>query len=221
MGTSRSHHLPRVSAALSTALVLFAIAILSACSASRPVKYYVLDIPPAPAAASQQFPISLVVGRIVGNQLYRADRVVYGYGPVELGTYEYERWAESPVDMVQDALIACLRASGHYRSVSRITSSLRGVNADYIVRGRLVALYEVDRPSLAARFSVEIELFHPKSGMTPWRDTYTHDEPVEGKKVADVVAALDKNVRAGMEQLTANMAQYFASHPPESKGNDK
>ena len=196
-------------------LLLAATAILSACGASRPVRYYVLEAPPAPATDGPQFPISLVVGRIVANQLYRADRLVYGSGPVELGTYEYERWAESPADMVQDALIASLRSSGQYRSVSRITSSLRGITSDYLVRGRLWGLYEVDKPSMAARFSVELELFDPKTSMTVWHDSYSHDEPVEGKKVVNVVEALDKNVRAGMQQLTASLAQYFASHPPQ------
>lgn len=198
-----------------TLLAVSAIIILSSCTASRPVKYYVLEAPPAPPADGPQFPISLVVGRIVGNQLYREDRLVYGSGPVELGTYEYERWSESPVDMVQDALIASLRSSGQYRSVSRITTSIRGISSDYIVRGRLWGLYEVDKPSMVARFSVELELFDPKTSMTVWHDSYNHDEPVEGKKVVNVVEALDRNVRTGMQQLTSSLAQYFASHPPE------
>jgi ABC-type uncharacterized transport system auxiliary subunit len=199
-----------------TTLLLVATAILSACAASRPVKYYVLDVPPMPTNSGPPFPVSLAVGRITANQLYRADRLVYGSGPVELGTYEYERWAESPADMVQDALVAALRSTHQYRSVSRISSSMRGGRGDYVVRGRLVDLYEVDdKPKMAARFSVQIELFDPKSGMTLWNDSYEHDEPVEGKKVPDVVEALDKNVREGLQQLTESLGQYFTAHPPQ------
>jgi ABC-type uncharacterized transport system auxiliary subunit len=194
-----------------TALLL-ATGMLSACSASRPVKYYVLDIGPLSPSSGPQFPVTLVVGRIVTNQLYRADRLVWGSGPVELGTYEYERWAESPADMVQDVLVASLRSTGQYRSVSRITSTVRG---DYLVRGRLLGLYEVDKPALVARFSVQLELFDPKSALTLWNDTYSHDEPVNGKKVPDVIEALDKDVRAGMQQLTDSLGQYFASHPAQ------
>lgn len=194
-------------------LAVAAMVVLSACTASVPVKYYVLDIPPLPAAQGPQYPVTLVVGRITTNELYRADRLVYGSGPVQLGTYEYERWAESPADMVQDALIASLRSTGQYRSVSRISGTLR-TSADYIIRGRLLGLYEADKPPMVGRFSVELELFDSKAGMTVWHDSYLHDEPVEGKKVPDVVEALDRNVHAGMQQLTASLGQYFATHPP-------
>jgi ABC-type uncharacterized transport system auxiliary subunit len=197
------------------ALLLAATGILSACGASRPVKYYVLDVEPLPAGHGPQFPISLIVGRITTNELYRADRLVYGWGAVQLGTYEYERWAAPPADMVQTILIAALRSTGQYRSVSRAASSLRG--GDYIVRGRLLYLYEEDRPAMEARFSLQLELFDPKAGMTLWSDSYSHDQPIEGKKIPDVVEALDKNVRAGMQQLTENLSQYFAAHPPQQR----
>lgn len=186
--------------------------LLCDCGASRPVKYYVLDANMPPAASAQPLPVTLLVGRIATTQLYRADRLVYGSGPVMLGTYEYERWAESPADMVQDILIISLRASGRYRSVTRMSSSVR---ADYIVRGRLFSLYDVENKSqILARFSMQLDLFDPKSGMTVWSDNYSHDEPVSGKKVPDVVEALDKAVGAGVQQLTSNMSEYVAAHLP-------
>jgi ABC-type uncharacterized transport system auxiliary subunit len=197
------------------AALLFAMAgICSACGAARPVKYYVLDSGPASAkVSSAQLPVTLLVARITAPLIYRDDRLVYGSGSLRLGTYEYERWAESPTEMVQGMLVSSLRSTGQYRSVDRITSSFRG---DYIIRGHLYALDEVDKPELAGRFSLEIELFDPKSGTTVWTDSYSHDEPVSGKSVTDVVEALDKNVRAGLQQLTANLGQYFASHPARS-----
>jgi ABC-type uncharacterized transport system auxiliary subunit len=196
------------------ALVLVVAGICSACGAARPVKYYVLDSGPAPANVSPtQLPITLLVARITAPLLYRDDRLVYGTGSVRLGTYEYERWAESPSEMVRGMLVSSLRSTGRYRSVVPVTSSFRG---DYVVRGHLYALDELDKPELAGRFSLEIELFDPKSGTTLWTDSYSHDEPVTGKGVTDVVEALDKNVRAGLQQLTADLGQYFASHPPHS-----
>jgi len=194
-------------------LLLAALGVLSACGASRAVNYYVLDVDPPQATSASQLPIVLVVGRISTTHLYRDDRLVYGSGPVELGTYEYQRWAEPPAEMVQDILITYLRATRQYRSVSRLTSSLR---ADYIVRGHLLGLYEVDKPKLAARFSLQLELFDPNSRMTVWTSSYSHDDLVEGKKVADVVETLDKNVRNGMQQLTSDLGQYFLNHPPQT-----
>jgi ABC-type uncharacterized transport system auxiliary subunit len=196
--------------------VIFCALLCAGCGASRPVKYYVLD--PGSSSASSvtttapRFPITLLVTRISSAHLYRDDRLVYGSGPVQLGTYEYHRWAEPPIEMVQDTLVTSLRSTGDYRSVSAIGSNLRG---EYIVRGHLYALDEVDKPEIAARFSIQLELFDPRTGTTVWTSSYSHDEPVNGKAVPDVVEALDRNVHAGLQQLTASLGQYFASHPPQ------
>jgi ABC-type uncharacterized transport system auxiliary subunit len=196
-------------------LVCALAAIVVGC-ASPPVKYYAIDPgpPPQPAAApAAQFPLTLLVARVGSSHLYRDDRLVYGSGPVELGTYEYQRWSESPVDMIQDALVTSLRATRQYRSVSASGSNVRG---DYILRGHLYALDEIDKPQLAARFSLELDLFDPATGATVWTGSYSHDEPVGGKTVADVVEALDRNVHSGLQQLTASLGQYFAARPPKS-----
>ncbi|MGH9684976.1 MAG: ABC-type transport auxiliary lipoprotein family protein [Candidatus Acidiferrales bacterium] len=194
--------------------VVLLTAFLSACGAPRPIKYYVLDVPTVPAqASSAQFPITLVVARPTASNLYRDDRLVYGTGPVQRGVYSDHRWAETPSDMIQDMLVSTLRSTGQFRSVSRINSTARG---DYIVRSRLSALYEVDKPELVARFSLQLELFDPAARATVWSDSYTHDEPVQGKSVADVVEALNRNVDTGMKYLTAGISQYFATHPHQN-----
>ena len=194
-----------------TSLMMLAI-VAAGCGAPRPVKYYVIDATPAAASSTPaRIPVVLLVSRFTASHLYRDDRLIYGSGPVQLGTYEYDRWAEPPADMVQNLLIADLRASGQYRSVSRVSSSARG---DYIVRGHLLAMYGVDKPELVARFSLQLELFDPASRATVWTQTYTHDEPVQGKTVANIVEALDRNISAGLQQLSAGITQYFMSHPP-------
>jgi len=196
--------------------------IAAACAATPPTKYYVLDAPQASSAGQGQIPVRLVVGRITGSHLYRDDRVVYGTSDVELGTYEFQRWSEPPVDLIQDQLVATLRNSGQYRAVSRIGSSARG---DYIVRGQLVALDEIDnKPGIAARFSLQLELFDPANGTVVWNSSYNHDEPVQGsgKKVAvaDVVQALDHNVQQGLQQLTAGLGQYLATHASQQSASN-
>lgn len=186
---------------------------VAACGAPRPVKYYVLDVPPAPAATSATpLPISLLVGRFTASHLYRDDRLVYGSGQVQLGTYEYDRWAQAPADMIQDALITTLRNTGQYAAVSRVSASVRG---NYVLRGHLLQLYGVDQPALVARFSLHLELYDPAGRAVVWSETYTHDEPVPDKSVPSIVLAMDRNVNAGLQQLTASLSQYFASHPPQ------
>jgi len=186
------------------------------CGGARPTKYYVLDVPVPPApSAPAKVPVSLLVARPVTSHLYRDDRIVYGSGGVELGIYEFHRWAQTPADMVQDLLVGYLRASGEYRSVLRPGSNAKG---DYIVRSYLKSLYEVDSPDFVARFSIHVDLYDPRQGLNVWSTNYSHDEPVGNKSVASVVEALDKNVRAGMQQVATDLGQFFASNPPKTAG---
>jgi ABC-type uncharacterized transport system auxiliary subunit len=199
-------------------LLMLAI-LMAGCGAARPVKYYVLDVNPAPAnSASAQVPATLLVARLVASHLYHDDRLVYGSGPVQLGTYEYDRWAEPAADMVQEMLVTILRSHGQFRSVSKITSNVRG---EYVVRGHLFAMYGVDQPELVARFSLQLELYDPSTRTTVWSQIYTHDEPVQGKTVPDIVIAMDKNVTTGLQQLSAGIEQYFVSHPPPQAQSGK
>ncbi len=199
-------------------LLMLAI-LMAGCGAARPVKYYVLDVNPAPVnSASAQIPVTLLVGRLVASHLYHDDRLVYGSGPVQLGTYEYDRWAEAPADMVQDMLVTILRSSGQFRAVSRVTSNVRG---EYVVRGHLYAMYGVDQPELVARFTLQLELYDPNTRTTVWSQIYTHDEPVAAKTVPAIVEAMDKNVTAGLQQLSGGITQFFASHPPQQTQSGK
>jgi ABC-type uncharacterized transport system auxiliary subunit len=185
----------------------------AACGAPRPVKYYVIDMPSTSAvSAATPIPITLLVARVTASHLYHDDRLVYGSGPVQLGTYEYDRWAESPADMVQRLLISTLRSTGQYAAVARVSSNVRG---DYVLRGQLNEMYGVDQPALVARFSLQLELYDPQGRATIWNQTYTHDEPVQGKTVPAIVEAMDRNVAAGMQQLSSGLSQYFAAHPPQ------
>ena len=105
------------------ALVALLAGISAGCGASRPYKYYELDVSAPAAAQATPYPITILVGRVATPQLYRDSRIVYGSGPVQLGTHEYDRWAQMPADMIQEALISALRATGQYRSVTAVGSS--------------------------------------------------------------------------------------------------
>lgn len=198
------------------ALAVLLATVAAGCGSARPVKYYVLDTGTAPSPSTSTtapIPVTLLVARVMTSHLYRDDRLVFGSGNFQLGTYTDHRWAATPADMVQEALVNSLRSTGQYRSVLRLGSGTKG---DFTVRSTLYALYEVDQPSLVARFSMRVELFDPKAGTTVWIGSYSHDEPVNGKNVPAVIEAMDHNVRAGMQQFTSGIAQYFAEHPPEA-----
>jgi ABC-type uncharacterized transport system auxiliary subunit len=130
-----------------------------------------------------------------------------------MGTYEYERWAEPPTEMIQDVLFRTLRSSGRYRAVYAQRSSIRG---DYLLHGRLYDLKEISGSPMSARLSLDLELRDTKTGATVWTHPYNHDEPVSGKDVSAMVAALNRNVQRATNEFASSLIQYFSTHPPAS-----
>jgi len=194
-----------------TALALL-IGFLAGCGAARPSKYYQLTVPPSASSIERTdaVPVTLLVGGVMTSHLYREDRIVYGNGQEQLGTYEFERWAEPPAEMIQEVLLRQLRASGRYRAVHYRRSNMKG---DFVIRGRLYDFKEVSGSQLSGRVTLELEMRDLNTGGTVWTHYYTHDEPVSGKDVSAVVAALDRNVQRALTEVVAGLDQYFASHP--------
>ena len=187
---------------------------LCACGAARPSKYYQLTIPgdvPARQAADPA-PVTLLIGNLFASDLYREDRIVYSTAGEQMGTYEYELWAEPPTEMIQEVLLRELRSSGRYRAVFTHRSD---TNGDFLLRGRLYDFKEVAENGMSARLTVEFEMRDLKNGATVWTHYYQHDEPVSGKNVSAVVAALDKNVQRAVKEALESLDQYFASHRPK------
>jgi ABC-type uncharacterized transport system auxiliary subunit len=195
-------------------LVVAAMAgILCSCGAARPSKYYQLTIPSetSQARAAQTYAITLLVAPITSSHLYRGDRVVYSTGS-EMGTYEYQRWAEPPSEMIAEMLVRGLRESGQYRAVYSQTSSAHG---DYLLRGHLYDFKEISGGSVLARVTVELELRELKTGATVWTHFYTYDEPVAHKDVPAVIAALDRNAQRSITEFANSLNEYFEGHLPK------
>jgi ABC-type uncharacterized transport system auxiliary subunit len=191
-----------------------AIGAVSGCGAARPSKYYQLTVPGEAAATPEaaSYPVTLLIGSLKTSHLYREDRIVYSSSGEQMGTYENHRWAEPPTEMIEATFLHALRASGRFQSVSPLTSNARG---DFLLRGRLLDFKEVSGIGLAARLTMELEMHDMKTGLTVWTHYYTHDEPVSGKEVPAVVAALNRNVHRAEAEVSSALNQYFAAHPPK------
>jgi ABC-type uncharacterized transport system auxiliary subunit len=184
-------------------LVLF----LGGCGASRPIKYYTVQVPMAPSPATDIYSVSLLVGNIGGPEMFKDTPIAYRVGTNEVGTYQYSRWVEPPVEMLKSKLIRMLRASGRYQSVSGLGSTAEG---QFVVRGRLNEFEEVDSGTIGGLVSMEFELYDRKSGKVVWSHSYSRSEPVEGKKISLVVTALDLNLDRGLQEVAAGLDQYFS-----------
>ena len=203
---------------LRRAALIFALASLcilfAGCGAARPCSYYQLTPPSAGAADAPPdnvYPVTILVGPLNSSHLYREDHIVYGSNRENMGVYEYQRWVEPPTEMIQDVIFRSLRASGRYRSVESLRSSTRG---DYLLHGHLYDFEEISGSPMSARLTLELAMRDTKTGQTVWTHLYNHDEPVSGKDVSAVVAALDRNVQHATSEFTASLAQYFSAHPP-------
>jgi cholesterol transport system auxiliary component len=193
-------------------LVCGAVFIGAGCGAARPAKYYQLTVPNDMSSnETNALPVTLLLAPLTSSHLYREDRIVYSSAGQNMGTYEYQRWAEPPTELIQTVLFRELRASGHYRTVNSLRSNAHG---DYVLHGRLYDFKEVSGSPMTARMAIEYELRDAKTGTTVWSHYYTHDEPVEGKDVSAVVAALDRNTHGIVGQVRGALEQYFAAHPP-------
>jgi ABC-type uncharacterized transport system auxiliary subunit len=184
---------------------------LSGCGAVRPVKYFQLTVPSdmAKVEKADAFPVTLLVGSLMTSRIYREDRIVYGNGREQMGTYEYQRWVNPPAEMIEEVLLRRLRASARYQAVTYQRSNTHG---DFAIRGRLYDFSEVTESRFSARVTFELEMRDLKTGATVWTHDYTHEEPVVGKDVRAVVVALDRNVQRGISEVVGSLEQYFASH---------
>jgi ABC-type uncharacterized transport system auxiliary subunit len=82
-----------------------------------------------------------------------------------------------------------------------------------LLQGNLYDFKEVSGGTLSARVSLELELRDTKTGAIVWTHSYSHDEPVSGKNVPAVVAALDQNAQEFVSDAEASLDEYFAAHP--------
>jgi cholesterol transport system auxiliary component len=182
----------------------------SGCIGGRPIHYYAINAPAAPAAEAKPNGPALLVGRITTPEALEDGRIRYRSGNNEVGSYEYHRWTERPALMVRDLLIESLRASGQYRLVQEASSSGAG---DYLVRGKLTEFCEIDGPSIQTRVALEVELVDRKSALVVWNHVYKRDEPVDGKAMKDVVGSLDRNVQRTVADVSSGIGGFLANKP--------
>jgi ABC-type uncharacterized transport system auxiliary subunit len=182
---------------------------LAGCGSGRPIRYYTSPVAVAPTLTTSAYPVSILVGNVAGPEIFEDTPIAYRIGTNEIGTYEYSRWVEPPVQIVQGQLVRMLRDSGDYQSVATVGSDSQG---QYLIRGRLHDFEEVDSTGIATLVSMEFELIDRKSGRVVWSHVYSQTEPVQGKEISGVVTALNANLNRGLKEVAAGLGEYFAAH---------
>jgi|SRR5271166_5364632 len=187
------------------------IALLSGCAKAKPVHYYQITYPATMVTATHSFDVSIMVRSFMTSHLYREDLIVFGSNAQEMGTYQNERWFEAPTEMLRNSMVRGLRASGRFRSVEALRSDSTG---DFILTGHLYDFKEMDTSGVQAQLNFDVELHELKTGKIVWTFAYNHEEPVANKTVAELAAAMDKNVQRAVQAVQAGLEEYFRAHPP-------
>jgi ABC-type uncharacterized transport system auxiliary subunit len=192
-------------------MLLLAAGSAYGCGAVPQTKYYELTAPREASSpiAGDPLPVTLLVGPLKASHLYREDRLVYATGGEEMGTYQVHRWTEPPTEMMREMLWRSLRASHRFSAVYLLSSNSHG---DFLLQGNLYDFKEISGSTVAARVDLELELREMKTGVIVWTHDYEHDEPVSGKGVPAVVAALDQNAQRGVSEAEASLNEYFVTH---------
>ena len=185
------------------------LALLAGCGSERvpATRYYKLDIPPAPTPTGPSTPISLRIEPFRTANLLRQDRIVYRPSAVEVGFYEYHRWAEPPNDTVTKALADQLMKR---RVFQTIKISDGGEKADYVFRGRIDQLQEVDyKGAVRAQVSISAELEDPVQGKTIWSSAASSESVVKKRDVEGVVAAMGQASQQSIARLMTDVTKFL------------
>lgn len=186
----------------------------AACGSAHRVNNYTLSFtPPAGGSASlTKSQLGVAVPR--ASHLLRQDRIVYFTGQNEMNFYQYHRWAEPPVFMVQSLLIRELRAAGLFDNIVPYRAQ-KGL--DYVLQGRLLAMEEVDSPSgISARFALELELVRQEDAHVVWTGRHDCERPVSAKTVPAVVEAMNGCAQESLEALTRSLDSTVSQLPPSA-----
>ena len=195
---------------LVTYSVLASALLLAGCGGKiRYPQYYVLEVPQAPgvAATRPRLPGTVGVRRFETPSYLRQRRIVYRQAPVEVGFYEYHRWAAEPATMVTSAVIDSLRSSQLFSFVEPDNGQGR---EDYLMSGRLEQLEEIDSADgVRVTAKLSAELLDLRTGSTVWTGEGTETLRVESRTVNSVVVEMSHAVEKCVEDLVVGLNQRF------------
>ncbi len=187
-------------------LACITVACLACGGAVPPTNYYVLDLPaPAPAAARLEH--TAVLMPIRAGRVIRQGRIVYRESPEEVGYYEYHRWAEDPEDSVARSLRQQVLALGTFARVAEFDGR---TTADYVLRGELLRLEEVDHGGgVRAAVEISLELVEAATARVVWAGTAETTEMVPASEMRSVVSRLSAAADQAIRQLSGELDRHL------------
>ncbi len=175
--TAKTKYIQSLAATL--LLATFAIG----CKSTPEVHHYQLNVTEHQADISASLNATQTQALVLGVEPLKAEssyddiRMVYRKSPYRIDYYHYHRWSAPPSIMLTDQLRAALSNTGKFK---RVTGGY-GRDVDIVLKGRVVALEEVDTSEDAwqARLVLELELEDMRTGDVLWSETLQQVKDVE------------------------------------------
>jgi ABC-type uncharacterized transport system auxiliary subunit len=190
--------------------VSFAALLLGSCSKVRYPNYYTLALAPTldPAVSRGHALGSLAVRDFETPAYLRQGRIVYRESPTQVGFYEYHRWATNPGAIITTSIIDTLRSSSPF---SQVDSYAKHTNADFLLRGQLERLDEIDYGG-AVRVEVKLsaQLIDLRTS-TVWSGVEEETVRVEKANVNSVVTGMSEAAQKCIDRLLRGMQQQLAN----------
>ena len=187
-----------------------------------PTHYYVLELPAPPSAQVEAFPASAVVMPFRASAMLMQDRIVYRPAAGQVGFYEYHRWAEDPRQTVTSTFIDRLRALRTFETVVPFDGRTK---ADYLLRGRIEKLEEVDYGggvTVNVRLTAELVSFDERKPI--WQGAAEQQGRVEVGEVSAVVTEMSRAAQAGLDKLSADLDRWIRANAtplPREEGRSR
>ncbi len=202
---------PDHGAAVSRCAVAMALLVLCLGCGGKipPTHYYVLELPAAPDPAPEALPGTAVIMPLRASRMLIQDRIVYRPAKGEVGFYEYHRWAEDPRDGLTRSLIRHLRSRGAFSSVVPFDGRSK---ADYIIRGTLERLEEVDSGGVAVYVKISAQLVSAEARETIWQGEGEGRGQVTAGEVRSVVAEMSRASHLAVKGLADQINEFVRSN---------
>jgi uncharacterized lipoprotein YmbA len=185
-------------------LLMMAFIALTGCARTRYPSYYTLNVPPAPDPPAQPgVRPSIAVQEFRSPAYLCQGPIVYRVSPEQIGFYEYHRWAADPRTVITGAVLDHLRTDGQFSMVSAYDGHS---DMDYVLRGRLEKLEEVDSgEGVKVEVAISAQITRLGSGATVWSNAVSEVATLSQRDVPGVVSQMNRLTEMAIDKLLSTI----------------
>jgi ABC-type uncharacterized transport system auxiliary subunit len=189
------------------ALCVCVASVALGCGAAPVVRYY--QLAPRVEAAGEAAPWTLGVEYLSADAAYEDARMVYRESRYRLDYYHYHRWTAPPALMVSDVLRRALQEGGAFARVEAGYTS----RADVLLRGRIVALEEVDGEGRwVARLVLDMHAVNVATNATIWSGVIEREREMNARTGEALAEAVSEEIAGVAAELGGELVEAKRSY---------